>query len=202
MLLLSSLALADIPPTPPPDQAFAQNTVSVAGLEAHPDFVLLLYPGGSELRNHQVFSPERSEQQLSDGLLAAGFWLMPKADHAAWSLETSAEIMRQEVACAERGEGCAHISRFSPRYAPPTGAISCGVILDAPHTVPEGEPTKLRHELTLTAASATACALTAAQPEEAPKAVPSGGCATARGGASGAVLLSMLILGWRRRCGS
>ncbi|MDG1484541.1 MAG: hypothetical protein P8R54_33450 [Myxococcota bacterium] len=212
MLLLSSLALADIPPDALPGRTLAQNTVSVAGLDAHPDVVLLLYTGSTELGSHQVLSSERAATQLSDTLLQAGFWLMTKADYSAWSVVTSAEIARQEAACSERGEGCVHISRFTPSYAPPTTAISCGVTLDAPYDVPTGEPSQRRHAFTLSAASATVCTLTATPPVEASSANPPqdvgsgaslpGGCATARGGAMGAILLPMMVLGWRRRCGS
>lgn len=198
MILLSTLALADIPPTPPPNEAFARHTVSVDGLAAHPDFVVMLYPGSGELSDHQVFTAEKSKQDLSEDLLRADFWLMPKADYATWSSATSAEIMRQRTVCAETGEGCAHISRFSPSYAPPTGTIPCKVTLDAPYTVPEGKPTDLQHAFSLTAASATACTLAAVPSAEVPAAASKGGCATASGGSLGAVL-GMLMLGLRRR---
>jgi hypothetical protein len=212
MLLLSSLALADIPPDLPPGQTPAQNTVSVSGLEAHPDFVLLLYSDSTELDSHQTLSAERGELQLGDKLHQAGLWLMTQADYAVWSSATSAEISRQQTACAERGEGCSHISRFTPSYAPPATAISCGVTLDAPQFVPTGEPSLQQHAFTLSAASATACTLTGTPSAEAvnsdrpsedgPGASLPGGCATARHGAMGATMLPMLVLGWRRRCRS
>jgi hypothetical protein len=201
MILLSAIAHADIPPTPPTNREFASNAVMVEGLEGSPDFVLLLVPAGTSISAYRAFTPERSRQDLSDRMLRADFWLMEKAAYEAWSAATSAEIMRQETACAERGEGCAHISRFVPSFSPPTQAIRCGASLDAPSTVPRGEPTSLLHTFRLTAASATACTVTA-DTSTPPSVSPGKGCATAGGGVSGLALPLLMLLGLRRRCGS
>lgn len=216
MLLLSTLALADIPPTPPPNQQFVTHTVQPEGLADHPEHVLLLFAKGDTISSYRTFSADNPSFGVEGELLRAGFSLMKRSDYVMWADQTRDEILRQRTACAERGEGCAHISRFEPSFAPPTAVVDCGMTLALSGTAAMGEPTSHTHSYRLTAAGET-CTMVAAEAAPAPEpdpatpapapapepAAPSGeeaGCATVGAAPLSAVVVVAMLLGLRRRC--
>jgi hypothetical protein len=76
MLLLSALALADIPPSRP-----ITHSVEVRWLDGYPDEVLILATDHAHVR----FSADNSEQELERSLLKGRFWLLTTAEYDAWS---------------------------------------------------------------------------------------------------------------------
>lgn len=204
MFFLLPLALADVPPIPRSGEAFVTHTVKVEGVSAFPEHVLLLYSTGGEISQYLTFT-DSTPAQIDRALHASEFWLLGRSDYDAWSQQSSEEVRVQRAACEERGEGCVHPSRFSPRITPPTRPIGCGVTLSLPTSASIGEPTSALHAFRLETASDASCVITALDTASgalpAPSAPERMGCATATGAPLGAVVLSMM-LGLRRRCGS
>ena len=148
-------ALADVAPPRIPGETYVTHRVQIQNMLAHPGFSLLVYdpPAQGVIRAHLVFHAETdAERDLVHGgswRSAARFgtptiWLLPRKEEQKWSKATANEVARQRQACAERAEGCVHISRFSPRYAPPAGAIDCGVSLPVVRSVPTERANKDR----------------------------------------------------------
>ena len=217
LLSLLSTAHADIAPTPPPSKQFTTYSVRVDGLKAGSDMVLVLHDTGETIRGYALFDAEKPEHQLDDGsssrggrFSAPGLFAMPRAAFEAYNTASQAEIFRQREACMN-GEGCAHISRFSPRIAPPTGGVPCGADIQITTTADRGGPDAFTDVFTVTALSADACTLggptrVSLKGGEPLGAAPSGatvkaetGCATVTA-AGGAVWgIAMLLAGWRRQ---
>lgn len=224
LISLIAAAQADIAPMPPPDKQFTTYTVQVDGLDKFPDAVLVLHDKDADtIYGYRPFSAEKASHQIANGHSSRGntihnpdFFLMTAEAFAAWSAETNAEIARQRDACSERGEGCVHISRFVPKFAPPTGTVPCNATVNIRTTAPQGGPSEYTDVFTVTAASAEGCTLTgpaapaaapsgshepeAAPADPAPSAEPAGSrCAavTAAGGAAWG--LALLLAGARRR---
>lgn len=220
VLLAPAAASADVATPPPPGKEFVTYSVRVDNLAAFKDFVLLVYdtPSDGKLRASLRFVAEGAAEQI---LVRGGswrsearfgrprFWLLPLAAEKAWSEATNQEIARQREACAERNEGCMHISRFSPSYAPPEGAIDCGVEIEVRASVPKGTAGKDRQVLDvfrLVEATATTCRIErvpqAALPTPSTPGMPKGlvgGVALAGGGAAMLGLLVAGLLVWRGR---
>jgi hypothetical protein len=212
-LLVVLPALADVAIPPPKDQIFTSHYLRVDDREAHPDFVLLAYDSGETLSTHRAWPADREAEQLlarggrdRGGQLGhPGLHLLPKAAYEAWATATSAEIARQEEACADRGEGCAHISRFAPSYPPPEGATSCGHAIELQRSAPEGSADKRVDVVKIVEASASSCKVEASGTDGAggdapsPTSAPSSGCATVTSAASLLTGLALLLGLGRRR---
>lgn len=217
LISLIAAARADIAPEPPPDKQFTTYTVQVDGLDRFPGVVLVLHDKGSDtIRAYRSFTAEKSSHMIASGHRSRGnnfsnpdLFAMTAEAYAAWSAETDAEIRRQEAACADRGEGCAHISRFVPKFAPPTGAVACGADIQIRTTAPTGGPSEYTDVFTVTAASAEGCTVSgppapagakSATPDDAPSAEGAQRQCAAVTAAGGAVWgLAMLLAGARRR---
>lgn len=137
LVLLSTPARADIPPDIEPGNEFVNHHLRIENMGDHPDFALLVYdaPDDGRIRASAVFSSAADAQQfLTNGgnwqsrseYRRPRLWLLPLDSQEAWSASASAEVAAQRTACMERGEGCMHISRFTPNYLAPTDAIDCG----------------------------------------------------------------------------
>ena len=219
--LLISAAWADIPPTPPAGKQFTTYSIQVDGLEGFPDAVLVAYDKDTaELRGYEAFKAGDSKHMLVNGNNSRGqrfskpdLYFMTAAAFAAWAEATSVAVEEQRTACDERGEGCAHISRFMPRIAPPADAVPCNASIQIRTTAPVGGATAYLDVFTVTAASAGGCTVTGpAEPASAaPASAPSAGvppepsaaesrCAAVTGTGSGVAWgLAMLLAGARRR---
>ena len=171
ILCLSAPALADVAPPLARGMEFLVHRVVVENMAEHPKWSLVVYdrPSSGKIRAHLVFNADtKKEQHLVSGrswrekarFRSPRVWLVPRETAQAWSKVTKAEIMRQRAAC-QRGEGCAHISRFQPKYAAPDAAVDCGVAIKVTSKRKvdrSGKPIVL-HTYRLTKASATACML-------------------------------------------
>lgn len=138
---------ADLLTPPPKGKTHVTHHVRIDNLKKHPGYALLIHdsPSKGKIRASLVFHAGSAATQI---LVRGGSWrsearfgrpriyLMPREKQKKWSEATGKEISRQRTACARHGKGCAHISRFSPRYAPPRGAIDCGVTISVRSTVP------------------------------------------------------------------
>ena len=210
-LLLLSAAHADVAPEPPSGEQFTTYSVRVEGLAAFPDVVLVVHDkSGGELRGYATLTADKSEAQLGNGrswrennIPSPDLFVMPRAAYEAWAQATAAEVARQEEACSERGEGCAHISRFVPHFAAPTGTTPCRATIDITTTAKAGGPDAYVDVFQLKAAAPGTCtvegpariALRGGKPVSA-----SGRCAAVTPGGGLAVLLAALgITGLRRR---
>lgn len=136
VLMVGLPALADVPPSIDRGKEFVEHRVGVTNMAKHPDWVLMVYDASSNdrIRAHLTFraggAPETTLVNGQSWRSTANFsspkvWLVPAKAADAWQKATMTEIARQRKACADRGEGCAHISRFSPKYAPPAEAVDC-----------------------------------------------------------------------------
>lgn len=210
LLLLTLVARADVILPPAEGSRYVTHALRVQGLEAHPDVVLLAYEGGAQIRTWRVFSADGESQwdlgsgrgRSGAGMSRPSVHLLPKATFDTWSAAASAEIARQRTACDERGEGCVHISRFTPRIAPPAGAVSCGLTLDLVLVGPKDGPDQVVDIAELVAADATTCTLelTGREATLDGKPVTGGQCSTTGGVASALAGLGLLLgLGRRRR---
>lgn len=175
LLLVATLcwpARADVALEPAAGTRFITHALRLEGLDAHPGYVVLAYDDGPELHTHRAFhSGGPATQELGwgganrGGLLSApGLHLLPRAAYDAWAASTTATVQAQETACAERGEGCMHISRFVPHYPPPAGAVSCGIRLPLQGSGPADGPDRVEEVLRLEAASDSACTVTRVGP--------------------------------------
>lgn len=168
LLLSSPIVRADVAPEAPSGEQFTTYGVRVEGLAAFPDVVLVLHDRGnpSTIHGYRAFSADSPEHVLASGAASRGnvfsqpdLFAMSRAEYDAWSAQTAAEIARQEEACSERGEGCPHISRFVPRFAPPTGTVACGASIAITTTAPTGGPDAHVDVFSVTTASASTCTL-------------------------------------------
>ena len=149
----ANLASADVVSPPKKGMTFVTHKIQITNLEKHPGYSLLVYDAPGKLRASLVFNAGT----VAAKILVSGrswrsrarfgrpkIWLLPRALEKKWSAATDKEIARQRKACADHGKGCAHISRFSPRYAPPKGAVDCGVTVTVRSSVPTREANKAR----------------------------------------------------------
>lgn len=225
LILLSLSAQADVIQPPPDKERYLTHQLRIEGLDAHPDVVIVAHDRAGTISSHRAFSAGDAQQVLGrgarrdgGGLSAPALFLLPRAAHDAWSEGVRAEVARQEEACADRGEGCAHISRFTPSYAPPEGGVDCKQDITLKLTGPEDGPKEVVDVLRLVEASATTCRLEAVDqaaapaspgpsptPPEAPPAPADASTAAAeRGcahvGSAGSLLVGLgLLLGLGRR---
>jgi hypothetical protein len=208
LLSLLPIATADIAPTPPPGEQFATYHVRVEGLEAFPDVVLVLHDRSEQINAHRAFTAEKPEQQIANGFSSRGarfsspdLFVMSADAYTAWSTLTSTEIERQRQACDERGEGCAHISRFVPRYAPPSDTTVCNAGIQIKTSSSVGGPERYVDTFTVTDAAPGRCSLSIQASAPAPEEASSSerGCAAVT--ATGGVVwgLALLLAGGRRR---
>ncbi len=149
-LLLVTTTKADIAPEPPAGRAFLSHYLKMENLADYPGFALLVYdpsPDG-KITASRTFKVGKDAEQLLENQSnwrsarnfdRPGIWLLSLAQEKAWSKKTGELIAQQREACARRGEGCAHISRFVPKYPPPAEAIDCGVRIDIQTTVAKGQ---------------------------------------------------------------
>jgi len=140
-VLVATGAMADVAPPIEPGKVFVENRVHVDNMAEHPDWVLLVYdaPRKGEIKASLAFhAGAEKEQSLVHGgsWRSAGrfskpkLWLVAKAAWETWKKETGLLVAKQREACAQRGEGCAHISRFQPHFPPPKGAVDCNASID------------------------------------------------------------------------
>lgn len=223
-LLTLSIAHADVAIPPPDGKRFMDHDLVVEGLEAHPDAVLVVMDRGETVTAYRSFAAGKDTRQTlakgnrrrGGGMSAPTIRLMMRPAFEAWQAEARAAVDAQREACAERGEGCAHISRFVGKYPAPQGAIDCGLSLDLVTSGPQDGPNKTVDTIALEAASATRCTVvskgrhherdgkrTDAPPPATPAAdgdAPSSpGCSALGGVASVGVGLALLGLAMRRR---
>lgn len=207
MLLLASLASADIIQDAPSGQIHINHVLRIEGLEAHPDVVLLALEEGAEgaLHAYRTYTAENNQRELAtgasrrQGMATASFHLMTQADYEAWEKATSEDVERQRKLC-EEGIGCVHESRFEPTMKAPTTRTSCGLEVSTQVSAPTGSPETRTDVYKIVEASATACSLEPVSVEVAKPAVPvpTPGCSHLNlvSGALGGLLL---LLGVRRR---
>lgn len=215
-LLVTTLAYADVAPIEPPGKHFVSHSLRVEGMGDHPGHVLVVYDApqdGQISANLAYHSEGQSEQVLADGSRSRGnlfsrptVYLMTRDNYNAWSKISTAEIERQRIACAERGEGCMHISRFVPHYAPPTNAIDCKMQLEAITLLPDSGPDRIVDVFRLKTASADTCLLENQGRESFRNNKPykARGCSTVHGLAAGIWLASVgfvVVNGRRQRQG-
>ena len=210
-LALSTTALADIAIEPDPGTTFLSHSLRLEGLAEHPTSVLVVHDGGSTISAHRAYSADREAQQTlarggsnrGGGMGAPSIYLMNGIAYQAWSTATDATVSAAREACADRGEGCAHISRFVPSYAPPTGAISCGVSIDLQLSGPDGGPDEVVDVYRLAEASATTCRLDRIAQELSrdgkPVTASTGGCSALQASAASVLAGLALLLGMGRR---
>ncbi|MCB9700073.1 MAG: hypothetical protein H6738_25015 [Alphaproteobacteria bacterium] len=187
--LWSSVALADIAPTPAVGQRFLTHSVRVTGLTEHPGFVLVAHDAGDTVGTVLAWTGDEV-QQLGNGASNRGprlshpsFRLMSREAYDAWKTASSAEVSAQREACM-RGEGCAHISRFVPKITPPTGTVDCATSIDVVTSGPADGPDAVVEPLTVVEASATSCVLKRGETERTLKGAAftgGGGCDTTGG---------------------
>ncbi len=207
-LLLPGLASADVPSPPPAGKEHVSYFVRLDNVADFADFSFLVYdkPGDGKLRASLRFATDGPSELLlvrGGNWRSAGrfgkprIWLLPKAAAEAWTLATNAEIARQREACRKHGEGCAHISRFTPKYPPPKGAIDCGVAIEVRSSVPKGTANKDRKVVDvfrIVEATATSCKVERVTKSALPGAGPGGrrGVSMALFG-GGAVVAGLLL---------
>ncbi|MCK6505808.1 hypothetical protein L6R53_20870 [Myxococcota bacterium] len=208
---LSVPARADVALEPDPGTRFLTHALRIEGLDAHPGYVVLAYDAGAELSTWRAFhAGAPASQELGWGganrgprMGAPGLHLLPRAAYDAWLAQTTATIQAQETACAERGEGCMHISRFVPSFPPPVGAVSCGLSLQVQGAGPEDGPDRVEEVLRLEAASDSTCSLARVGQELSregkPVAAGSGARCDLVGGAASLLAGAGLLLGLGRR---
>jgi len=167
------LVSADVVSPPPKGNTHVTHKVQIDNLKKHPGFSLVIHdsPSKGKIRASLVFNAKRAATQV---LVRGGswrsearfsrprIWLMPRDKQRKWSEVTAKEISKQRKACADHGKGCAHISRFSPRYAPPRGAVDCRVAITVRSAVPTRTVNKARQVVDvfrIVKASKTSCKL-------------------------------------------
>jgi hypothetical protein len=198
LLAQSTAARADVVPMPPPGQRFLRTTVRVEGLK-RPDVVLLAWPrreSGEEVHTHVAFEAGSVEAtfHLDTSLDGAPLKAMPKAAYDAWRADMGRAVQAQRTACFERGEGCPHPSRFTPRFLPPQqGVIDCGFSLRIPQHGPEGGPEETLERLAVRKLDATTCEV--GPVETAPRRSTSGGVPGCGAGGLAGPGLGFLTLG-------
>jgi hypothetical protein len=203
--VLLPAARADVATPPPEGTRFTTHALAVSGL---PDgMVLLALDSGDPVSKVVAFESdgeknlERGGRNRGGGLGKPHLVTMTADAYKAWDAAARAEVGRQQEACASRGEGCAHISRFEPRIPAPKAIVDCGVTVDLKLEAPERGPESFRQTVQVKTATAAACVL---EDEgvvglKNGEPVDEGGCATAGGAAGAAVGLAMLLGLARRR---
>lgn len=205
LALLLPTARADVATPPPNGKRFTTHAVEVKGLPD--DMVLLAVDAGDPVSKVVVFHKdgkqalERGGRNRGGGLGKPRIVAMSRTAHAAWDDKARKEVARQQEACAKRGEGCAHISRFVPRIPAPSPVVDCGVTVDLQLEAPENGPDSFVQTITVKEATAGACTVedggVVGMKDGEP--VKSGGCATVGGAASAAIGLAVLLGLARRR---
>ena len=170
-LLMASTAAADVAPPRQKGKVYVTHRVGVTNMADHADWVLLVYdaPSKGRIVDHLAFaSGTETEQTMTEGdswrstarYQKPSVWLLSKDSWTRWAKATRQEIAKQRRACAERGEGCVHISRFQPKYAPPADAIACNATIDVVKSQPTRYGAVVRDMLTLTKAGPKGCTVT------------------------------------------
>jgi hypothetical protein len=209
LFTLATAARADIAAEPPMGMQFLSHSARVEGLAAHPGYVVLAYDRGDPVSAVVAWTPEgEAVQQLAyggnnrgGGLSAPAVHLMSTAAYAEWRAKATAAVEVQRKACAERGEGCMHISRFVPSLPAPQGAIDCKLAITLETTGSAAGPDALVQVLELTEASATTCVVREKSREYRRRGsiVGPGGCDTAGGTLSVALGLLLVLVPRRAR---
>lgn len=210
-LLSLSMAHADIAIPPPDRERFVRHDLEVVGLEAHPEVVLIAIDEGSTVQGYRAFRPGGEARQTlaqggrnrSRGISAPSVKMLPKAAFATWEREARGAVDAQREACASRGEGCVHISRFVPRYPAPKDAVDCGFTIKLVTRGPERGPDTVIDTIALKTAAASTCVVET-RPRTAEKdhePVDMGGCSTIGGAVSLGAGLALLGVAARRRKG-
>jgi hypothetical protein len=208
-LISLSIAHADIAIPPPDGERFVKHDLEVVGLEAHPEVVLIALDGGDTVSGYRAFRPGGEARQTlarggnnrGGGISAPSVKMLPKAAFEAWEKKSRADVAAQREACASSGEGCAHISRFVPRYPAPKDAVDCGFTMTLVTSGPKRGPDTVVDTIALKTASASTCVVDA-RPRTAEldgKPVEAGGCSTVGGAVSLGAGLAMLGVAARRR---
>ena len=137
-VLMLSVAHADLIVPPPPDTRHIVHQLQLDNVADFPDRVFLAIDADDTVHAHRVFTAQAPTQELGRGGRSRGGGLskpqirsLSQAEYKAWAEATGAAIRQQRAACADRGEGCVHISRFTPR-------IGAGSGPDQPHRRPGG----------------------------------------------------------------
>jgi hypothetical protein len=171
LALVLGLARADLAPRSDEGKEFVRHQLRVEGLDTVEGSVLVLHSKPEEglISTHRVLSSKTVQiVELADGsaqsYLGQEIWspqaqLMSQADFEAWDTIRRQRVSEQEEACM-RGEGCAHISRFVPRFSPPSVGIRCAVDLpDIYAEAPFGSPTEVVHLVELSQTGPENCTL-------------------------------------------
>ena len=197
VLLWVPFSHADLIMEPPDGTQHLRHTLEVKGLPA--GRVLVFAADGKEIPGVVAFEAD-GERELGSGhsrfhILGSKprLWSLTTADYAAWKQQAATLTAEQEAACADRGEGCVHISRFQPRLPPPSPAVSCGQPVRLRLEGPADGPSTTRDVLTVQSLTATECAVSVVAAPSAPSAgTPprSPRCST---GFVGTSLLSLLV---------
>ncbi len=168
LLLLPTLAHADLIAPPPDDKQFIVHEVYLDNVGAYPDLVFVAADDGDAIRSPRTFTAEAPTQELgrghgrgSRGLSRPRIRAVAKADHEAWRARARAAGEAQREACFERGEGCVHPSRFEARYPPLDKGIPCSEPIDVQTTAPRGAPAVRTDAFRVVRADATECVLEA-----------------------------------------
>lgn len=210
LLALCLPAQADVAVPPPTGKRFLTHALRVDGLEQHPGYVVVAFDGrpGSSIGTHRVFTAEAPQQDLAYGgsnrgpaLAEPGLHLMKRDAYDAWNTEQSAVVAAQRKACSERGEGCAHISRFVPSYQAPGAVVDCGHRVGLETVGLATGPDTVIDVVTLTAASDSACTVKPVEREREKDGDQVGvtGCSAAALSATSVLAGLGLLLGMRRR---
>lgn len=208
-LLSLSLAHADVAVPPPRGERFVNHDLVVEGMDAHPDVVLVVLDAGPTVSAYRSFQKggerrqtlARGNRSRGGGMSAPTVKMMTRPAFEAWQKEARATVDAQREACAQRGEGCAHISRFVPRYPAPKDALECGFLIDLVTSGPEGGPNTVVDTIALKTAKADRCEVETKgrHAELDGKRIESAGCNTLGGAVSVGAGLAMLGLAMRRR---
>lgn len=226
LLLLLSLAAparADVAIEAPSGQRYVRYGLRIEGLDAFPEAVILAADPGQEIHAYRAFhAGGETAWDLSGGggrdrgMGGPALRLTSAATYESWSTTTNALIEAQRQACDERGEGCAHISRFVAHFPPPAGTVDCGVQVQPVVQGPAEGPDHVVDVYKLVEASATTCRLEKVGQEQSrdgkpitAKAAPtssqgaphSGRCSTLAGSAASVLAGLGLLLGLTRRKG-
>ena len=147
-LLGASVAHADVAIEPPTGKQFMRHHLSVENMSEHAGFAVVVFDAGDTISTYRAFTATSSaKQELGWGgqnrgpsLFQPTARLMSLDAFEAWKAATGAEVDKQREACADRGEGCAHISRFVPRFAPPADTVDCKTRFDLELSGEDGGP--------------------------------------------------------------
>ena len=175
ILYLSTFALADIPPEPPPGKHFVKHALQVNGMEGHQGVSLILYDKdskGKKIDSYRIFnSTSKNQLMLTNARSIRGpnygtpeLWAIPSKTLDTWLAKTSASIEQQRKDC-NNGIGCLHISRFRPHITAPDIGIPCKLNIKPVHSAPAGGPTRILETVVVKKISATTCVLQKQKPK-------------------------------------